>query len=139
VLLLYDGDCRFCRWSVAWVHDRDSRGVLKPVPILSRTGAELLSDLAPADRLKSIHVIRGDGTRLSGGEAVPVVLDALPGWQRLAGLTRVSPTATDAAYRFVARHRDSFSRLLFSSSKRAADAKLRELIQKDPTLQPPIV
>ena len=78
MIVLYDGDCGFCRWTVAWALKRDRNGVLEIAPIQSPTGDRLLADLPPAERLSSVHVVGDDGGRESGGAAVREVLDALP-------------------------------------------------------------
>jgi predicted DCC family thiol-disulfide oxidoreductase YuxK len=61
--------------------------------------------------MRSMHVVYADGRRLSGGAAASAVLDVLPSVRRLAWLAALSPRATDAAYRLVARHRGVFGRL----------------------------
>jgi len=123
VLLLYDADCGFCRWAVAWALDRDGEGRIEPVPIGSDRGAELLWDLAPAQRISSVHLITADRGRLSGGAAVSALLQSLPN-RNLARLAATSPRATGAGYRFVARHRRTFSRLVSDAAKHRADRVL---------------
>jgi predicted DCC family thiol-disulfide oxidoreductase YuxK len=130
VILLYDADCGLCRWGVVWVLDRDRDGLIEPLAIQSPPGQDLLHDLEPAARLSSAHVITPDGRRASGGAALQQVLEALPN-RVLARAARLSPRATDAGYRFVAAHRVRFSRLLPSSWKRDATAKLREFESRE--------
>jgi predicted DCC family thiol-disulfide oxidoreductase YuxK len=117
VIVLYDSDCGFCRWTLNWALARDSNHVLEPHPIQSDTGAELLSDMDPEERMRSAHVVHEDGRRESAGAAMRAVLDVLPPARRLAWLARISPRATDAAYRVVARHRGAFGRLVRSSDR----------------------
>ena len=112
VIVLYDSDCGFCRWTLEWALARDSGHALEPHPIQSAKGGELLSDLDPEARMREAHVVHDDGRRESGGAAMRAVLDALPSARRLAWLARLSPRATDASYRFVARHRGAFGRLV---------------------------
>jgi predicted DCC family thiol-disulfide oxidoreductase YuxK len=112
VIVLYDSDCGFCRWTLDWALKRDREHVLEPHPIQSARGAELLADLDPAERLRQAHVVHAYGRRESGGAAMRAVLDVLPPARRLAWLARLSPRATDAGYRFVARHRAVFGRLV---------------------------
>jgi predicted DCC family thiol-disulfide oxidoreductase YuxK len=112
VIVLFDSDCGFCRRTLDWALARDRDHLLEPHPIQSATGAELLADLDPTERLRSAHVIHDDGRRESGGAAMRAVLDVLPSARRLAWLARLSPRATDAGYRVVARHRSFFGRLV---------------------------
>jgi predicted DCC family thiol-disulfide oxidoreductase YuxK len=116
VIVLYDSDCGFCRWTLDWALARDRDHLLEPHPIQSAKGAELLSDLEPDERLRSAHVVHPDGRRESGGAAMRAVLDVLPSARRLAWLARLSPRATDAAYGFVARNRSFFGRLVRGGS-----------------------
>jgi predicted DCC family thiol-disulfide oxidoreductase YuxK len=116
VIVLYDSDCGFCRWTLAWALKRDRNHVLDTHPIQSDRGAELLADLDPEERMSQAHVVHDDGRRESGGAAMRAVLDVLPPARRLAWLARLSPRATDAGYRFVARHRAAFGRLVRAGS-----------------------
>jgi predicted DCC family thiol-disulfide oxidoreductase YuxK len=112
VIVLFDSNCGFCRRTLDWALARDRDHLLEPHPIQSQRGAELLADLPLDERLRSVHVVHDDGRRESGGAAMRAVLDVLPSARRLAWLARLSPRASDAGYRFVARHRSLFSRLV---------------------------
>jgi predicted DCC family thiol-disulfide oxidoreductase YuxK len=126
VIVLYDDDCGFCRWTVAWGLRRDRRGVLEVLPIQSHLGAELLADLAPEERLRSAHVIHSDRGRESGGAAVRAVLDVLPSARVLRLLAGVWPSMTDRVYDFVAGHRSWFGHLIGAGARRRADELLLE-------------
>jgi predicted DCC family thiol-disulfide oxidoreductase YuxK len=124
LLVLYDDDCGFCRWTVAWALRRDRDGALDVAPIQSETGERLLADLAPAERLRAAHVIHADGRRSSGGAALRDVLDALPSARRWARAAGAWPAATDVAYRLVAVHRSRVSKLVPRRAKLRADRLL---------------
>lgn len=47
MIVLYDADCGFCRWAMAWAVRRDHHHVLVTVPIQSPLGSELLVDVVP--------------------------------------------------------------------------------------------
>jgi predicted DCC family thiol-disulfide oxidoreductase YuxK len=111
VIVLYDGDCGFCRRSVDWALRRDRDRRLTATPIQSPTGEFLLADLTPDQRLREVHVINDDGRRSSGGAAVKDVLRALPSARGLARVVSVSPRMTQVGYRFVANHRALFGKL----------------------------
>jgi len=121
VIVLYDAECGFCRWAMAWAVRRDERHVLVAVPIQSPLGSELLVDLAASDRLRSARVVRDDGHRLSGGAAAAEVLDVLPSTRFLGRLAHGLPGTTAFLYRVVARRRVSFGRLVCREARGRAD------------------
>ncbi len=124
MIVLYDADCGFCRWAVAWAVERDNRHVLVTVPIQSPLGAELLRDVVPSERLRAAHVVREDGRRCSGGTAAAEVLRALPSTRALGRLAGSLPRSTALLYRVVAARRKSFGRLVGKEARRRADALL---------------
>jgi predicted DCC family thiol-disulfide oxidoreductase YuxK len=126
VIVLYDGDCGFCRWTIAWALKRDRDNVLTVAPIQSTTGELLLADMEPTERLGSVHVVHDDAGRESGGAAVRDVLNALPAARPLARLAGISPRSTDLVYRLVAGHRGRLSRLVPERAKRRADGVLAQ-------------
>ena len=113
MLVLYDEGCRFC---TAAADALAVRG-LRVAPIGSPLGATWLRDLDREARYAAFHAVDAAGRRRSGGAAVPVVLDALPGGRPLAALARAAPRLTDAGYALVARHRNVLSRLVRRASR----------------------
>jgi predicted DCC family thiol-disulfide oxidoreductase YuxK len=111
-IVLYDEDCGFCRWGVDLLLRLDRRHVLEAIPIQSAEGADHLSSMPPRERLESWHVRSPDGRLWSGGDAVPVVLRLLPGGRGLARVAALFPRTVDRLYRFVARNRSTFGRLV---------------------------
>ena len=95
MIVLYDADCGFCRWAMAW-----------------------------ALGLAAAHVVREDGTRESGGPAAAEVLGALPRTRALARLARRLPAPTAALYGLVAEHRHGFGRFVGAEARRRADLLL---------------
>jgi predicted DCC family thiol-disulfide oxidoreductase YuxK len=83
-VVLYDGECRFCRFTVR-VAARFSFGRLAFLPFDDPVAVELLARLPEAIRFESAHVFRPDGSV----------------W---------SPTS--APYRFVARNRSRLGPLV---------------------------
>jgi predicted DCC family thiol-disulfide oxidoreductase YuxK len=112
VILIYDDDCGFCRWSLERVlrWDRDRR--VRPIPLRSAEADRLLAGMAPERRAASWHLVTGDGGVASGGAAVAPLLRRLPGGGPLAAVAAALPGPTDAAYRLVATNRDRLGRLL---------------------------
>jgi predicted DCC family thiol-disulfide oxidoreductase YuxK len=124
VIVLYDADCGFCRWAMAWAVRHDHEHLLVTVPIQSPLGSELLVDLVPGDRLRSAHVVRDDGSLRSGGAAAAEVLDVLAPTRALAPLARGLPGITNLLYGLLAARRESVGRLVGSEARRRADELL---------------
>lgn len=69
--------------------------------------------MTAARRRGTWHLVDADGGRVvSGGAAIPPVLDLLPGGRPLAATAARFPRLTDRAYRWVADHRRMLGRLL---------------------------
>jgi predicted DCC family thiol-disulfide oxidoreductase YuxK len=111
-ILLYDDDCGFCRWSTAKVlaWDRDHR--IRAVALRSAEADRLLFRMDPARRMGSWHLVTRDGAVRSGGAAVGTLARLLPGGAPLAFLAEALPGLTERGYRWTAKHRDAFGRLL---------------------------
>jgi predicted DCC family thiol-disulfide oxidoreductase YuxK len=123
VIVLYDSDCGFCRWAMAWVVRLDRRDELAAVPIQSSLGSELLVDLDPDDRLATAHAIDDDGRR-SGGAAAVEVLAVIDPTRVLARLARASPRTTNRLYGAVATRRTSLGRFVGRRARQRADRLL---------------
>jgi predicted DCC family thiol-disulfide oxidoreductase YuxK len=112
VTVLYDEDCGFCRWSADKIRAWDSRGSLVFLSIQSERGTELLHAVPPELRLDSMHAVTPDGRVWSAGEAVRVIVDALPGGSIPGAVAGTFPGTTEHLYRFVARNRERLGRRL---------------------------
>jgi predicted DCC family thiol-disulfide oxidoreductase YuxK len=110
--VLYDEDCGFCRWSLDKLLAWDRRRRLRPVAIQSDEGQDILHAIPPEQHLESWHVRLPSGEVLSSGAAGAPVVEQLPLGRPLAALFRTFPRITERAYRWVARNRNRFARLL---------------------------
>src|SRR3954454_11581162 len=108
--LLFDADCGFCRWATAKLLRWDRAGRLRPVALQSAEAQTLLASIPSELRSSSWHLVTHGRVR-SAGRAVSPLLPGLPGGRPLATLAELSPGATDAAYRWVARHRGLLGRI----------------------------
>lgn len=111
-LLLWDGQCGFCRRCVRWMERRDTAGVFEAMPYQEAPSPPMTPALAAAcDR--AVHLVLPDGRQLKAGRAVLHVLARLgyPGMRLLA----LPPLVwmVEAAYWVVARNRLAFSRWFF--------------------------
>lgn len=110
-LLVYDGDCQFCRrWIARWQQGTGERVAYREYQEV----AAQFPEIPRADFENAVQWIDLDGRVLSGADAVFRLFDfagkdgGLPRWlRRLPGFM---PLAR-AAYRFVASRRAFFSRL----------------------------
>jgi predicted DCC family thiol-disulfide oxidoreductase YuxK len=111
-VILYDDDCGFCKWSLNKILAWDRRRRLRPEPIQGEEGRRLLAGVPASEHLESWHLVAPDGSVRSAGAAAAPLAMLLPGGRPLAALFRAFPRLTDRAYRFVARNRDRFARIV---------------------------
>jgi predicted DCC family thiol-disulfide oxidoreductase YuxK len=111
-VVLYDGECGFCKWSLDKILAWDRAERLRPVRIQSDEGERLLAGLEPQARLDSWHLVTSNGRLFSAGAAAEPLARLLPGGRPLAALFRAFPGLTERGYRYVADHRDRWARLL---------------------------
>ena len=109
--LLYDGDCGFCR---RWIERWREITVDRVVYSASKEAGHHFPQVDPALYAQSVVFVDEDGTVFVGADAVFRALGTAPGWgwpawayQRIPGFA----TASENAYRAVARHRMGFSRV----------------------------
>ena len=112
MIVLYDDQCGFCRWSSSKIAAWDRTRRLRFAPIRSAEGEARLAGMDPARRDDSWHLIARDGRVASAGAAVPLLLRVLRGGKHLAHVADAFPRARDRAYRAVARRRSMLGLLL---------------------------
>lgn len=76
-LLIYDGDCGFCRWGMHVVRRLDRAGVFGFCPYGHPTAEAILSRLPEERRYTSHHAFR-DEVLYSATDAARVTLEGLP-------------------------------------------------------------
>jgi predicted DCC family thiol-disulfide oxidoreductase YuxK len=109
-VLIYDGDCAFCAWQVRY-WGRLTGDAVDYQPW--QTAAAAHPDISRAEFASAIQLLTPDGRRYSAAEAAFRVLaaggrgTALACYRHLPGCALVS----EAAYRFVSRHRVGAYRL----------------------------
>ncbi len=123
-IILYDAECGFCRWSLAWVLRWDRRHALRPVALQDPAAVALLPGMSEQERMASWHLVAPDGAVHSAGAAAAPLLRLLPAGRVPAALASASPRGTQRAYRWVADHRGRLARPL----RPAALARANELI-----------
>jgi len=112
-LMIYDGDCGFCRfWVKRW--QRSTGSQVAYLPLQDPSIATQFPELPTAALETAVHLIEPDGKVFSGAEAVFRSLAANPSKQWPLRLYRKIPGAALLAewgYRLVARHRRASSAL----------------------------
>lgn len=110
-LMIYDGDCAFCReWIERWRTITGDRVAYLPYQHVATRHPEI-----PVARFReAVHLLEPDGRWSRGAEAVFRSLASVPGHRRwrwsydhLPGFAWLA----EAAYRVVARHRGFFARV----------------------------
>jgi predicted DCC family thiol-disulfide oxidoreductase YuxK len=114
-LVLWDGDCAFCRRGVRWFEDRDVGERMQMTPYQEAPSPPMTPELAAAcDR--ALYVVHPDGTMTRAGRAILFMLGAV-GYPRTARVLGWPPLVwlVELGYWLVARNRHIASRLLFTS------------------------
>lgn len=110
-VVVFDGDCGFCRRCVLWLRARTGERVdYRPYQEVHAQ----FPQVEPAAFARAVHLIDTDGRASSGATAVARVLRFAPGWGWAPLVHRFVPGAawiSERAYRIVADHRVGFSRL----------------------------
>lgn len=106
--VLFDEDCGFCAAAAGWLAKRDG---IVAAPISGAAGDEALEGLTDDKRYGSFHVVESGGRVWSAGDAVAVLLAALPAGRVTRRLAQTFPRLTDALYRRAAKHRELLGRL----------------------------
>ncbi len=103
-LLVYDGDCEFCRF---WIDDWRTRTNDHVRYVTSREIAAMFPDVPREKYARAVQLIDEDGSRHEGAAAVFRLLakrDGSAWWLRLYEAPLVAPVS-EWAYRWIARHR----------------------------------
>jgi predicted DCC family thiol-disulfide oxidoreductase YuxK len=124
--VLYDADCGFCKWLLAILLSWDRAAHLQPIALQRPEAGDLLTDLEPATRMRSWHLVSPTGERHSGGDAMPPLLRLLRGGRLPAAVSARHPDLTDRGYRWVAEHRSQLSKLVPKRAKLRAGDRVRQ-------------
>jgi predicted DCC family thiol-disulfide oxidoreductase YuxK len=112
-VLLYDGVCAFCDFSVQFILPRDSKGLFHFASLQSDFARQMLTKYGhDPNELDTFYVIVGYGTAgehlLNRSAAALYVLSRLDGICRWCSVFKIVPRAlADAGYNLIARNRYS--------------------------------
>ena len=124
VVVLYDRNCGFCVWSLAWLlaWDRDHR--LRPLALQDERARAMLDPMDRERMLASAHLVTAEGVVHSGGDAVEPILRLMPGGAGLAPVARAMAGASRVGYNWVARNRGLLGRPVGEAAKARAIARI---------------
>lgn len=112
-VLLYDGECRLCRFVARCVVRLDRRRELAFLPLQNEAATPLLDALGENERLATWRLVHSDGSLAGYGTGAPDVLESMRLTRPIGRLLgRVPSFALDRVYRLIARHRGAFGRLV---------------------------
>jgi predicted DCC family thiol-disulfide oxidoreductase YuxK len=129
LILLYDSDCGFCRWSLGKVLAWDRRGRIRPVSLQSKEAEELLAGMPEEERFGSWHLV-DEGGRHSAGAGIAPLLRLLPGGRAPAALAARTPGLMERGYRFVSGNRSLWGKFVTDGAKRRADRRIAERLRR---------
>ena len=112
-VLLYDADCRVCRFVARATLRLDRRQELGFLPLQDPEAGRFLDRLPVAERLASWRLVRLDGSVVGYGSGASELLSSMSLTRGLGWVVRTVPDrALDAVYRAVARRRGRIGRLV---------------------------
>jgi predicted DCC family thiol-disulfide oxidoreductase YuxK len=105
-IILFDGVCNFCNWSVQFVMDRDSQKQFYFASLQSDTGQALLERFGLKDAdIDSVVFIDGDKAYVKSSAALKIA-GQLDGWVKVMGIFRIIPSfLSDFVYDIIAANR----------------------------------
>lgn len=111
-VIIYDGDCEFCRRQVDRIHKKDRAGRFELLPKQHPDLLRRLPQLSGADLSQGLRLVTPAGRVYVGADAVHQIARELPGWRLLAWVYCVPGLRQllRAGYASVATHRQSLSR-----------------------------
>lgn len=113
-IVLWDGDCGFCRRGVRWFEQRDRAHRMRMLPYQEAPSPPMTPELA-AECDRALYVLHPDGRRTRAGRAILYMLGVI-GHRRTARVLALPPLVwlVELGYWLVARNRHVASRVLFT-------------------------
>lgn len=105
-IILYDGICGFCHWSVQFIIKHNKKGTIKFAALQSETGQELLRKFhLPKNHLDSLVMIRNNKAYTKSAAVLQVCLELGGYWKLFYGLIMIPKPIRDGVYSFIAKYR----------------------------------
>lgn len=111
-VLVYDGECSFCRAQIARIRRMDAHAAFEYLPRRAPGLTDRFPQLAGGDLKTGMRLITPDSRVFVGADAVHQIARRLPRWRRLAWLYHMPGFAALArrGYAWVSAHRRSLGR-----------------------------
>jgi predicted DCC family thiol-disulfide oxidoreductase YuxK len=109
-VLLFDGQCGFCRQWVARLERWDRRGAIQTLPGTERHRLPGLPAISDASLDRAMQFVTPDGRVYAGARALPALLPYLPGGRVLAAALYIPGVqlAADRLYAWISARRHRF-------------------------------
>ena len=105
-VVLYDGVCNLCNAWVRFVIRHDPGGCFRFAPQQSAAGQALIGNRLPAmPTLSTVILLTDDGVYTESSAVFDIFARLDPPWSWLALMRGVPRPLSNAAYRFIVRHR----------------------------------
>jgi predicted DCC family thiol-disulfide oxidoreductase YuxK len=112
-VLLYDAECRFCRFAARTIERLDRNSELSLLPLEDGAASALLAALPHDERLATWRLVSREGSLAGQGRGIVELVNSMRLTRHAAPVaTLVPPRALDALYSVVSRHRGSLGRLV---------------------------
>lgn len=112
-MLLYDAECRGCRFAARVVARIDRDDALAILPLQDPGAVSLVGGLPESEKLASWRLATPDGALVGYGAGIPTLLRTMRATQPLGRLVGLLPDRVlDGAYRLVVRNRGRLGRLV---------------------------
>lgn len=123
LLVLYDGDCGFCIWTVGVFLRLGPRGALQTRR--TQDALDLLPGMSRETALRSFHVVETDGRVFSAGAGLARLFRQLPVLTPFGMVLARLPRFSEWLYRQVAGRRGTWAKGLPERSKQRARIAVR--------------
>lgn len=106
MIVLFDGDCNFCNYSVQFIYKRDKKGVFRFASLQSQKGKELLEKHGLQNLgLSSMVLIKNEKAYIKSGAALRICGHLSGLWPLMICFLIVPPFIRDWVYDQVAKRR----------------------------------
>jgi len=106
-IVLFDGVCNLCNWSVEFVLKRDPKGIFRFASIQSPAGRQVLQQLGlPPEFARSVVYVGHGRAYLESEAALKIARKLRPPWPLIALIGLLIPAPVrDRIYAAISRHR----------------------------------
>ncbi|KAF0093575.1 MAG: hypothetical protein E1N59_2708 [Puniceicoccaceae bacterium 5H] len=127
-VLLFDGECNFCRAAVHWLVQHDPAGNLHYAPLQSEPGKELLRQHdIPEDYIKSVVLIEPNKAYFRSDAVLRALSRCKQPWSFLRRFRIVPKALRDIPYEGVSQNRPVLSKAMGTiDHKYVPDASVRD-------------